>query len=184
MAWHNKMIKGLIFPILAVTLVACSTQHAGVSSVDDADEASAMADGEHYPRYADDSTHAVKRDSSGFVVNEMAAPRNQTYYFAFDQSTLREQDLAAIELQAHYLVEHPSAVVRLQGNTDNVGSREYNIALGWRRDQSVQHILKQYGVRDNQIKMVSYGKERPARLGDTALARALSRRVELVYMAG
>ena len=182
MGRHKKIIKSGWVVALAAGLAACSSHHSSVG-LEEADQSSAMAAGQ-YPHYAGETYHAVKRDRSGFVVNEMEAPRNQTYYFGFDQSSLREQDLAAIEVQAHYLAEHPSASVRLQGNTDNVGSREYNIALGWRRDQSVQQLLRQYGVRGSQIKMVSYGKERPARLGNTPLARALNRRVELVYVAG
>ena len=113
--------------------------------------------------------------------NSLRAPANQTYYFDFDKSTVQQNDLRALYAQARYLANHPSAVVVLQGNTDNRGSREYNVGLGWRRDQSVQALLLQQGVSPKQIQLVSYGKERPAVLGNTEWAWSLNRRVNLVY---
>lgn len=115
--------------------------------------------------------------------NAVNAPENQTYYFGFDQSGIGSDDMPAIKAQAEYLVNHPAAKVRLAGNTDNRGSREYNVALGWRRDQAVSRIMAQAGVSPRQIDMVSYGKERPAVMGDNEAAWALNRRVNLVYEA-
>lgn len=119
--------------------------------------------------------------STGFKVNSLTAPSNQTYYFAFDSSDIRAEDMKALLIQANYIAAHSSAVVRLEGNTDNRGSREYNIGLGWRRDQSVARILEQQGVHPNQIKMVSYGKENSAVSGNDEHAWALNRRVEFIY---
>lgn len=124
---------------------------------------------------------APQTNSQGFIQNPMRAPSSQTYYFAFNQSQLRPNDLKALMVQANYLASHPSAQVRLEGNTDNRGSREYNIALGWRRDQSVGRILEQQGVQPTQIQMISYGKERPAVQGNSEQAWSLNRRVNLVY---
>ncbi len=135
------------------------------------------------------ATSASAADSSddgypAMVSNSMRAPENQTYYFSFNSSGLtRQADSAAIIAQAKYLAAHPNAKVRLEGNTDNRGSREYNIGLGWHRDQSVESILLQHGASKNQIKMVSYGKERAAVFGDNEAAWRLNRRVNLVYEA-
>lgn len=120
-------------------------------------------------------------DSDGFKINSLKAPSNQTYYFGFDKSDLRSEDMKALLIQANYIASHANARVRLEGNTDNRGSREYNIGLGWRRDQTVARILEQQGVRANQIQMVSYGKENPAVPGDSDHAWALNRRVEFIY---
>lgn len=114
-------------------------------------------------------------------VNALRAPANQTYYFAFDSNNVNPADDRALNIQANYLSTHPQARIRLEGNTDNRGSREYNIGLGWRRDQSVEHYLMQRGVSPKQIQMVSYGKEHPAVAGNSAEAWALNRRVNLVY---
>jgi len=120
-------------------------------------------------------------DSDGFKINSMKAPSNQTYYFTLNSSDLRSQDMKALMNQASYLASHASSHIRLEGNTDNRGSREYNIGLGWRRDQTVARILEQQGVHANQIQMVSYGKENPAVPGNNEHAWALNRRVDFLY---
>lgn len=122
-------------------------------------------------------------NAQGFRVNPLTAPANQTYYFTFNQSTMRAQDLNALNVQAGYLVSHPNARIRLEGNTDNRGSREYNVALGWRRDQTVSRFLLQQGVKRSQIQMVSFGKEKPVAYGNNDKAWALNRRVDLIYKA-
>ena len=127
------------------------------------------------------ASNGYDTDSSGFKVNSLKAPSNQTYYFAFNSSDVRQQDMKALLIQAGYIATHPGASVRLEGNTDSRGSREYNIGLGWRRDQSVVRILEQQGVRPKQIQMVSYGKENPAVPGDNEHAWALDRRVDFNY---
>ncbi len=120
-------------------------------------------------------------DSQGFRINSLTAPSNQTYYFGFNESNVRQQDMQALMIQAKYLAMHSNATVRLEGNTDNRGSREYNIGLGWNRDKSVAAILEQQGVKASQIQMVSYGKENPAVPGNDAHAWALNRRVDFIY---
>lgn len=120
-------------------------------------------------------------DSDGFKINSMKAPSNQTYYFALNSSDMRSQDTQALMVQANYLAAHANAHIRLEGNTDNRGSREYNIGLGWRRDQTVARVLEQQGVHADQIQMVSYGKENPAVPGNNEHAWALNRRVEFIY---
>lgn len=119
--------------------------------------------------------------SEGFAVNSLKAPSNQTYYFGLNSSDVRQSDMNALTIQSKYLAAHPNARVRLEGNTDDRGSREYNIGLGWRRDQSVVRVMEQEGVNKNQIQMVSYGKENPAVSGDNEHAWALNRRVNFIY---
>lgn len=106
---------------------------------------------------------------------------NQTYYFSFDGTQIDPKIMASIQAQADYLIQNPNARVRLEGNTDERGSREYNIGLGWRRDQTVKHILLQAGVADKQVVSVSYGKERPAVFAHNEAAYAKNRRVNLIY---
>ena len=115
--------------------------------------------------------------------SRLQAPQNQTYYFAFDSSSIAPRDIPAIEAQASYLVKHRQAKVRIEGHTDSRGSREYNIALGWQRAQSVQHILELNGVSAKQIAVVSYGKERPIVKENNEEAWGKNRRVNLIYEA-
>ncbi|MCH9756273.1 MAG: peptidoglycan-associated lipoprotein Pal [Gammaproteobacteria bacterium] len=111
------------------------------------------------------------------------APHNQVYLFSYDSSAVASQYVASIKAQAKYLNTHPSARIMLAGNTDERGSREYNVALGERRAKSVAHMMRMSGVSKNQIRVVSYGKEKPANLGHSDEARAQNRRVELIFEA-
>jgi peptidoglycan-associated lipoprotein len=102
-------------------------------------------------------------------------------YFEYDSSEIASQYLAVVSAHAAYLVKYPAARVRLEGNTDERGSPEYNIGLGERRAQAVRRALMAQGVADAQITTVSYGEERPAVQGGDEAAYAQNRRVELVY---
>jgi peptidoglycan-associated lipoprotein len=106
---------------------------------------------------------------------------NQSYYFGFNQSNVDSKDLPSIGVQAHYLNAHPNGHVLLEGNTDERGSREYNIALGQRRAQAVQSALEAAGVASNQTTTVSYGAEKPVALGHDESAWEKNRRSDLVY---
>lgn len=107
--------------------------------------------------------------------------KNSTYYFDFDKSAVQGEYRRAINQQAEYLVTHPKARILLAGHTDERGSREYNIALGERRAVYVKDILLLNGVAANQIRVVSYGEEKPAALGNSEKAYRLNRRVKLFY---
>jgi peptidoglycan-associated lipoprotein len=87
-----------------------------------------------------------------------------------------------VAAHAAYLTKFPTARVRLEGHTDERGSREYNIGLGERRAQTVRKALMLQGVSEAQITTVSYGEERPAVEGSDESAHAQNRRVELVQV--
>jgi peptidoglycan-associated lipoprotein len=111
------------------------------------------------------------------------APHNQTYLFAYDNSSVASKYVASINAQAKYLKTHPTARVLLAGNTDERGSREYNVALGERRAKSVEHMMRMAGVDRHQLRVISYGKEKPVNLGHSDEAREQNRRVDLTYEA-
>ena len=102
-------------------------------------------------------------------------------YFDFDSSEISPQYVQVVAAHAAYLVKFPTARVRLEGHTDERGSREYNIGLGERRAQTVRRALMVQGVAEAQITTVSYGEERPAVEGSDEAAFAQNRRVEMVH---
>ena len=186
MTIKQMMSFGLV--LTTALLVGCQSKPAStdvaqstLGAADSSTSTSGSAVTQAYGANQSVSTVTPQTDAQGFIINNARAPSSQTYYFAFDSSELRNSDLKALQVQANYLASHAGASVRLEGNTDNRGSREYNIALGWRRDQTVARILEQQGVRPSQIQMISYGKERPAIVGQGENAWALNRRVNLVY---
>jgi peptidoglycan-associated lipoprotein len=111
------------------------------------------------------------------------APHNQLYLFSYDDSSLNPKYLPSINAQAEYLKSHPGARVLVAGHTDERGSREYNVALGERRANTVADILRMAGVSRHQVRIVSYGKERPINLGHDSASHAQNRRVEFTYEA-
>lgn len=108
--------------------------------------------------------------------------QNRTIYFDFDSSEIKSDYNAMITAHARYLAANPSVKVRVEGNTDERGSREYNIGLGERRAQAVRRALMLQGVSEGQITTVSYGEERPAVTGHTEEAWSRNRRANIVYL--
>jgi len=103
-------------------------------------------------------------------------------YFDFDKSEIKPEYADLISATARDLTSHPTLKIKLEGNTDERGTREYNIGLGERRAQAVRRALLLQGVAEAQITTVSYGAERPAAEGDDETAWSQNRRVELVYL--
>ncbi len=102
-------------------------------------------------------------------------------YFDFDSDRLRQESYAVVTAHAEELKRYPNKGMILEGHTDDRGSREYNIGLGERRAKAVYQLLVSQGAKPNQIRIVSYGKERPAVSGSDEGAWAQNRRVEIVY---
>ena len=108
--------------------------------------------------------------------------KNRVIYFDFDSSEIRSEFTSLVTAHARYLASNASIRVRVEGNTDERGSREYNIGLGERRAQAVRRALMLQGVAESQITTVSYGEERPAVTGHNEEAWARNRRAEIVYL--
>jgi peptidoglycan-associated lipoprotein len=103
-------------------------------------------------------------------------------YFDFDSSEIKGDGTQIVAAHARYLASNPSIRVRLEGHTDERGSREYNIGLGERRAQSVRRALLLQGATEAQLSTVSYGAERPVAAGSNESAWQQNRRVEIVYL--
>jgi peptidoglycan-associated lipoprotein len=111
-----------------------------------------------------------------------AALSGKIIYFDYDKVEIKPEYTRIVMDAAHVLIAHPAWKVRLEGNTDERGTREYNIGLGERRAQTVRRALMLQGVTDGQITTVSYGEERPAAEGHDEAAFAKNRRVEMVAL--
>jgi len=115
-------------------------------------------------------------DSS--MSDEAALRAITVFYFAYDSSDLQPEAMRALDVHARDLKGNGQRVV-LAGNTDERGTREYNMALGERRAQAVQRYLVLQGVSPAQLEAVSYGEERPLALGNDDQSWAQNRRVEM-----
>lgn len=107
----------------------------------------------------------------------------RSVYFDFDDYKLKDQYNTLIERHAKYLSAMPALAIKIEGNADERGSAEYNVALGQRRAESVMKALKILGVRDTQMEAISWGEERPRSPGHEETAWSQNRRADLVYPA-
>jgi peptidoglycan-associated lipoprotein len=103
-------------------------------------------------------------------------------YFDFDSSEIRGEGAEIVSAHAKHITSTAGQRIRLEGHTDERGSREYNIGLGERRAQAVRRALMLQGASDNQLSTVSYGEERPAAAGSEESTWGQNRRVEIVYL--
>jgi peptidoglycan-associated lipoprotein len=141
----------------ASTVAAVSTEQPSAKSA---------ADGSAVPAYLDPNSPIYKQRS---------------VYFDFDVFTIKPQYNSVLEQHAAYLKAHPELQVRLEGNADERGGREYNLALGQKRSESVKRALTTLGAGAGQQEAVSFGEEKPKATGHDEAAWAENRRVDIVY---
>jgi peptidoglycan-associated lipoprotein len=106
---------------------------------------------------------------------------NRSVYFDFDSYAVREDGKPVVSNHAGYLTKHTERKVLIQGNTDERGGTEYNLALGQKRAEAVRKAMGALGVSDNQMEAVSLGKEKPKATGHDESAWAENRRADIVY---
>ena len=109
--------------------------------------------------------------------------KERSVYFDFDQFTIKASEAGVVERQGKYLAANAGLNIRAEGNADERGGREYNLALGQKRAEAVVRALKAYGVKDGQVEPVSFGSEKPKAQGHDEAAWAQNRRVDLAYPA-
>jgi peptidoglycan-associated lipoprotein len=187
----KKYVQGVMLGTAVTVLAACSSTGGDNAPIDNLNgDAGTSPDGVATKitgagsdsNFSDsDKTLGDKSGATSGLHGSTMKVGPQIYYFDFNENTLHEADKPSISVQAKYLATHPSAQVRLEGNTDPRGSKEYNIALGERRNHAVETILKEEGASAHQINAVSYGSERRASEGTTDVDYALDRRVKLSY---
>lgn len=105
----------------------------------------------------------------------------RSIYFDLDSYTVRDEFKPVIDAHARYLNANKSRKIIIQGNTDERGGREYNLALGQKRAEAVRRALSLLGVSENQMEAISFGKEKPKATGSDEAVWAENRRADIVY---
>lgn len=105
----------------------------------------------------------------------------KSVFFEFDSFVVKVEYQPLVEAHGKYLAANGSRQIKIEGNTDERGGREYNLALGQKRAEAVKQRLLLMGARDAQIETVSFGEERPRATGSTEEAWAQNRRADIVY---
>lgn len=163
----------------AALLSGCPKKH----NVIEQPNAGSQVSGNQGDEGASTSSRALAGDAGtqGMGADATGPLARKVIYFDFDKSEIKPEFAAVVAAHARNLSSHPNMHMKLEGNTDERGTREYNIGLGERRAQAVRRALMLQGVAESQLTTVSFGAERPAVEGDDEAAWAQNRRVELVY---
>jgi peptidoglycan-associated lipoprotein len=182
------MIRVFITAALSLALVACGTTDVKEEGAPvEARKPDTMAP----PPPVVKTTPPTKAPTTGSIKTEQVAanplkdPSNilskRSVFFDYDSAVVKDEFKPVVTAHARYLTDNRGRRVVIQGNTDERGSREYNIALGQRRADSVKKMLMLLGAADNQIETVSFGEEKPRTMGDSENAYAENRRADIVY---
>ncbi len=176
-------IRLLLVISLTAMLFGCSSDKVkddAPAAVEDlsSQQANANADDSDAQAYATDDS-----STSGFSqLDDPQSPLSvRVIYFEYDSSEIRSEFRSAIEAHAAYLSQNADTTVTLEGHADERGSREYNLALGERRAQSIKQQMLLLGASSSQIRLVSYGEERPEIDGHDEASWQQNRRVEILY---
>jgi peptidoglycan-associated lipoprotein len=178
-----KIVSGLT---IAVLLAACSStptsEQAGAKVEDRAPSTS-------QPQIVKDTpvkpavTQPTTPDS--LAGNELKDPKNilskRSIYFDYDSNLIKEEFRPIVAAHARYLTQNRNARMIIQGNTDERGSREYNLALGQRRADAVKQMMTVLGAEAPRVETVSFGEEKPRAQGSTEAAFSENRRADIVY---
>ncbi|MDR1853419.1 MAG: peptidoglycan-associated lipoprotein Pal [Azoarcus sp.] len=167
-------MKKLLLPsLLVLSLAACESDPAiDTAATDDANAS----------KTAVAPVVVQPKDSAGNLPDWARDPYKNSVYFDYDSYTIRSDARPLIDSHAKLLAQQPARKVTIQGNADERGSREYNLALGQKRAEAVRRALRLLGARDGQIEAVSLGEEQPRCTESTESCYAQNRRGDFVYL--
>lgn len=185
----NKQIAATLVMTLFLAACASKTVKEEPAKVEDKSASTQTATPPAPP--ADSSNaNTSGADSTGISgkameVNPLKDPNNilskRSVYFEYNSDEVKADYLPMVEAHAKYLTQNPNAKLMVQGNADDRGSREYNLALGQRRSAAVKKVLGLKGASDKQIETVSYGEEKQVCADKTEACWAQNRRADIVY---
>jgi peptidoglycan-associated lipoprotein len=182
----NKQLIGTI--VLALFLAACSSKSVKpepAPPVENKNVTQSAPKPVEKPQPKDDSAQTKPMEQPKMTVNPLTDPANilskRSIFFDFDKDEVKPEFRPLVEAHAKYLTSHPNAKVVLQGNADDRGTREYNLALGQRRAASVKKAMNLLNASDTQIETVSFGEEKPRCSEQTETCWSQNRRVDIVY---
>ena len=163
----NRHTSLVVLTLITLGLGACSS---GVK-LDDVEAAKKSGSGSTDSKYANEPW------------NDPSSPIYQkSFYFDFDSYTVKSSDQSLINSHAQFLNSNKSQKIVIQGNTDDSGTTEYNLALGQKRSDAVRKLLSLLGVSESQMEAVSFGKEKPKSTSPDDSGRAENRRADIVYI--
>jgi peptidoglycan-associated lipoprotein len=174
----NSILRTLAIITTIILLSACSGQETKEDTAAGVEDGTTDTGSSSVVTSGADSLGKI----NGIAIDQEGSPEYvRTIFFEYDRSEVRSEFIPVVRAHAQLLASDSSRRVVLEGHADERGSREYNIALGERRAISVRRLMVASGAGSNQIRLVSYGEERPAVIGHNEDAWSKNRRVEVRY---
>lgn len=173
-------MKKLVISLVMVNLLAAcasSKQPAPVSAPANAPAAKAAVTGGAQTGAA--TTAAT--GAADLQADAAGIPANRSVFYPFDIDVVQDADKPLVQAHGQYLAVNPKAKVRLEGNCDERGSNEYNLALGQRRADGVKKMLELSGANASQLDSVSFGEEKPRASGHDEASWSQNRRTDINY---
>ena len=167
-------MKTSLAALMIGLLAGCATQSSQESSPAPATAPSAMST-------TPGARSAPGTSVAGVRTSGKSMPQAHSVYYDYDRSEIKSEDVKLIEAHAQYLREHTELKVKVEGNADERGSAEYNLALGQRRADAVQKRMTILGIPSDRIETVSFGKEKPKARGHEESSWSENRRSDIVY---
>ena len=175
----KNTLKASCLALMLVSLAACKSS-SDAETEGDVDSDMGMATASAANSSAQTSAAGASGRLTQAQIETENALRQTVFYFDFDIAEFRGADRETLTYHARDLAANPSKRLRLEGHADERGTREYNLALGERRANSILNYLIVNGASRSQIEVVSYGEERPAMTGQSDSVYNRNRRVEVV----
>ena len=182
------MRKLIVAAFVALTLVGCSSTPTNEGSAPVEDRSGTAGTPGGGASTSGTGTGGVSGQAGGTAnargnpLRDPSSPLSKrSVYFDFDSFNVKDEYKPTIEAHGRYLQQNRSARMTVQGNTDERGSREYNIALGQKRADAVKRMLTLLGAQESQVESVSFGKEKPRAQGHDESSYAENRRDDILY---
>ena len=171
-------IKSIFYTVgLLVALAGCSS----TPMTNTAAPASAPAKPMEAPMASTALAQPVAKALPPYLDSNNPLATKQSVYFDYDQFSIKNEFKSVLEMHGKYLASNPSVSIKIEGNSDERGGTEYNLALGQKRAEAVARMMQQLGVKASQLEATSWGKEKPKAAGHDEASWAQNRRVDLVY---
>lgn len=178
------MKKYLWIMLIPVVLAACSstpTKEQDGATVEDRAGSAAQAPSDK-PATGPTTAPLTPKGVSGNPLKDPASILSKrSVYFDLDSNVVKDEFKPLVSAHARYLQQNRGAKMTIQGNADERGSREYNLALGQRRADAVRQALQVLGAQNAQIETVSFGEEKPKMTGHDEASWTENRRADIVY---
>ena len=173
------MNKILTLAVLSTLVAACSSTPT-TTDVPVSDRTAAKPPTSTVP-----SSSTTPSTTASIAANPLKDPSNilskRSVYFDFDSNAVKDEYRGLVQAHSKFMSDKRDTKIRIEGNCDERGSREYNLALGQRRAESVKKVMAVLGVADARVETVSYGEEKPAAPGHDESAWAQNRRADIKY---